>query len=223
MRIGFRDCVVDTDARQVLRNGAAVPLSPKAFSLLEVLTRARPKAVSKEQIHEALWPKTFVSGSSLGNLVVELREALGDVADRPEIIRTVPRFGYAFCADARELEDRSPDRLSAGVPAYRLILGLREFALDQGEHLIGRDRDATVWIDDESVSRRHAYVRVGDAGAILEDLGSKNGTYLNGKKVISAMPLSDRDAMEVGSVSLVFRVLQRPGSTQSRSRPQASR
>ena len=51
-----------------------------------------------------------------------------------------------------------------------------------GENLIGRDREALVWIDDESVSRRHARISIDEAGASIDDLGSKNGTYVGGKK-----------------------------------------
>ena len=57
-----------------------------------------PKAVSKADIHSRLWPDIHVSEPNLGNLVVELRAALGDDARRPRIIRTVARFGYAFGA-----------------------------------------------------------------------------------------------------------------------------
>ena len=100
MRLAVGEWVFDSDTREVIRAGVAVPLSPKAFALLELLIDRRPKAVSKAEIHEHLWRGIFVSPSNLANLVTELRSALGDDAHNPRIIRTVPRFGYAFNADA---------------------------------------------------------------------------------------------------------------------------
>lgn len=214
MKLDFDGCAFDSDTREVSRDGRAVPLSPKAFTLLEILIASRPKAVAKAKIHEELWPATHVAESNLANLVMELRTALGDEARKSRIIRTVARFGYAFCADARDGEERALAAPSAGV-AYRLIWGRREIALDPGENLIGRDRDAVVWIDDESVSRRHARILIDDRGATLEDLGSKNGSFLRGEKIAGIVFLSDRDAMKIGPASIVFRVLRRTGSTLS--------
>src|SRR5947207_13579781 len=99
MRLAVSDWVFDSDIREVVRKGRAIPLSPKAFALLELLIRRRPKAVANAEIHEHLWPGTFVSPANLANLVVELRAALSDDARRPRVLRTVPRFGYAFSAE----------------------------------------------------------------------------------------------------------------------------
>jgi hypothetical protein len=196
-----------------------VSLSPKAFALLELLIRDRPKAVSKEAIHEALWPSTFVSEANLANLVAELRAELGDEARSPRMIRTVARFGYAFCAEARTA---SAGTRSAPGEAYRLVWGRREIALEPGENLIGRDQSAVVWIDDEAVSRRHARIVVGGDGASLEDLGSKNGTLLQGKKIEEATPLRDGDLLQIGSASMVLRILRQTGSTLSSVKDQTS-
>lgn len=213
MRLTFDVFVFDSDTREVRRTGGAVPLSPKAFSLLEMLIAGRPKAITRRQIHEHLWPSTFVSEPNLANLVLELRTALGDEARRPRIIRTVPRFGYAFCAEAVETQSHGTNPHTAC--AYRLIWGRREIALKTGNNLIGRDENAVVWIDDESVSRRHARVVIGEEGATLEDLGSKNGTYLQGRRIRAVEALADKSALRIGHASMVFRILRRTGSTLS--------
>src|SRR5213593_1120287 len=96
MRLRFGDCEFDRDTREVFRGGKPVHVSPKAFALLAVLIERRPKAVSKQELHELLWPDTFVSDANLPNLVAELREILGDDAQESRIIRTVQRFGYSF-------------------------------------------------------------------------------------------------------------------------------
>ena len=214
MRLASGDWTFDSDTREVIRRGAAVPLSPKAFDLLELLIRRRPKAVSKADIHEHLWPGTFVSAANLANLVGELRAALGDDARASRILRTVPRFGYAFAADAAV----APEKASARSPApfaCRLVWGPREIALDPGENLIGRDHDSVVWIDDASVSRRHARISVDSSGATVEDLGSKNGTLLRGRRIEKPARLADKDAIKIGPASMIFRLFKRTGSTAS--------
>lgn len=212
MRLRFADCVFDADTREVLRDGRPVHVSPKAFALLSALIERRPKAISKDELHGLLWPDTFVSDANLPNLVAELRESLGDDAQEPHIIRTVPRFGYAFRAEAA---GESP------VPAprsnFRLIWGDREIALTQGENVIGRDEAAALWIDDPLVSRRHARILVDGDGAVLEDLGSKNGTLLAGRRIESPTRLADGNLITIGPASMVFRVLQNTGPTATAS------
>jgi hypothetical protein len=62
MRIRFGECVLDSETRELLLRGSAVHLSPKGFQFLELLLESRPRALSKSEIHEKLWPGTFVSG-----------------------------------------------------------------------------------------------------------------------------------------------------------------
>jgi DNA-binding winged helix-turn-helix (wHTH) protein len=222
MKLRFADCVFDPDTRQVLRGGQPSAVSPKAFALLEALLESRPSAMSKADIRARLWPDTFVSEANLANLVVELRAALGDNAQEPHLIRTVARFGYAFCGDAKPERGRADEETVDGI-VYRLIWGRREIALHAGENLIGRDSEAVVWIDDESVSRRHARILIGEAGARIEDLHSKNGTLVQGKKIRKETPLADRAVLRIGPASLVLRALRRTGSTLSRTRERPKR
>ena len=192
-------------------------LSPKAFELLELLARERPKAISKERIHAALWPDVFVSDASLTNVVSELRSAFRDTAREPHIIRTVPRFGYSFVAKATEGTEPQPAPAPPRGVAFRLLWERREIALEPGEHVIGRDQKAAVWVDDPSVSRRHARIVVRDGRATLDDLGSKNGTLLAGKPIVGQTPLSDGDEIGIGRATLIVRVLEAGRSTQTAS------
>lgn len=207
MRLRFDDCEFDPDTREVFRGGKLVHVSPKAFALLAALIEKRPKAISKNELHTLLWPDTFVSDVNLPRLVTELRECLGDDAHEPRIIRTVQRFGYAFRAKAAGESARPASN------AFRLIWGDREIALLPGENVIGRDDTATLWIDDSLVSRRHARIVIDENGAVLEDLGSKNGTLLNGEKIRSAAKLADDDRITIGPASVVFRVFRQTAST----------
>ena len=179
-------------------------LSPKAFDLLDILLHNRPRVVSKADLHDRLWEKTFVSDSSLARLVAELRKALGDPVRQPVFLRTVHRFGYAFCGTASEESRGAPP----GPPGstYRLVCGPREFVLVPGENTLGRVGDATAWIDSATVSRRHARVVVAAGAATIEDLGSKNGTYLRGGRLTGPAPLADGDEVRLGSLPMTFHV-----------------
>jgi len=213
MRLRFGDCVLDSGTREVFRGEKLVRLSPKAFQLLELLATNRPNAISKDKIHETLWPGSFVVDGNLANLISEVREAVGDDARQPRVIRTVQRYGYAFQAEVET--DPGPDSIEPGSTVYRLLWGEREIALVPGENPIGRERDSIVWIDDFDVSRHHARIVIDGAGARLEDLGSKNGTFVDEARVSGPVPLYDGAAFRVGSIPLRLRSVSTTASTQT--------
>jgi DNA-binding winged helix-turn-helix (wHTH) protein len=220
MRLSFGDCVFDSDSRELARDGRVLAISPKAYTLLELLIESRPRALSKAEISTRLWPGIHVTDANLPNLVVELRAALGDDARKPRVIRTVARYGYAFIARAAAARAKEPAEDRAPVIAYRLVWGRREIDLAPGDNVIGRDHDCVVWIDDESVSRRHARISIADGVASIEDLGSKNGTFVEGRKIRSEARLANRDSFRIGPATMTLRVLKRTGSTRSaRERP----
>ena len=98
MPLRFGDCVFDRSARTLTRDGRPVEITLKAFELLSTLLENRPRPLSKAELHERLWPKTFVSDTSLARLVSELRKAIGDNAKHPRLVRTLHGYGYAFHA-----------------------------------------------------------------------------------------------------------------------------
>ena len=108
MSFWFGDFELDQERRQLLRSGEPVPLEPKAYELLSLLLERRPRALSRAQIRDAIWPQTFVSESTLAVVVNGIRHALDDDARSPRFIRTVHGFGYAFCGEARESGDGRP-------------------------------------------------------------------------------------------------------------------
>jgi DNA-binding winged helix-turn-helix (wHTH) protein len=214
MRVVFGECEFDSGQRRLLRHGRAVPLSGKAFQLLELLLDRRPEAVTKAEMLERLWPGTFVSDASLHNLVTEIRRALGDAPRVARYIRTVPRYGYAFQAEARGITAAQTSRRSPAGP--HLVSTRREWPLVEGSNLIGRDHECLVRIDSATLSRRHARLIVAGAGTTLEDLGSKNGTMVNGRRVTQAVALNDNDEVQVGAVTLRYRLLGMLPSTLTR-------
>ena len=210
MRLRFGDCLFDGRTRQLYRSGTLVHVPPKVFTLLEALLAERPGALSKEKLMESVWPGTFVADGNLARLVAELRDLIGDDAQTPRFVRTVARFGYAFHGDAVAEGD-----LSQGDATYILLRDEQEIALKEGVNILGRDAAADVPVDDASVSRHHARVVVEGFSVHVEDLGSKNGTFVGDRRLEARMPLRDGDVIRLGKVSLVFQRLMTGKSTES--------
>ena len=198
MRAHFGAFALDSTTRELRRGEDTVHLSPKAFDVLQHLIESRPRVVPKQEILDRVWPATHVGEGTLAAIVAELRGALADDARDPRLIRTVHRVGYAFCGhigDERKIER-----------ACRLIWGAREIQLSSGANVLGRDQTAVAWIDDPSISRRHAVVHVSGSDVTLEDLGSTNGTFIGGSRVDQPQPLHDGDAVTLGRVQMIFRM-----------------
>jgi DNA-binding winged helix-turn-helix (wHTH) protein len=220
MSVRFGDFSLDRERRVLTRGRELVPLPRKAFDFLELLVLERPRALSKERIKDRVWPRTFVSESTLNSLVAEVRAALGDDARAPRYIRTAHRFGYAFAAEASEDPGAHAVATGALSPALlpaRLLWEERVIPLSPGENLVGRGEDVGIRVDAPSVSRHHARITVVAGEPVtIEDLGSKNGTWL-GDHRIEGVPatLRDRAVVRLGKVELVFLESQEKGSTQT--------
>ena len=213
MRARFGDFVLDDGEKQLFRCGTSVHLTPKAYALLCYMVAQGHRALSKAEILEHLWPATFVSEGALTSVVKELRHALGDDAREPRFIRGVRCFGYAFCADDLVLSSQADAQrgrpgktgtAATGATEFRVIWQQREIALVEGENLLGRTREAAIWVDDASVSRRHALIRVTGERATIEDCGSKNGTFVRGLRVTEPQELGPGEEFWLGSACLVF-------------------
>ena len=216
----FGDFVLDLDARELRRGGEPVLLSPKAFQLLEVLAGNSPKALSKAALQEHLWPDTFVVEKNLVNLIAEIREALGDDAAQPRFVRTIHRFGYAFRDQTEKLRARR-ESIPAPDVRFRLVWTGGRAGLGEGEHVLGRDPELKLFLDAPDVSRRHARISIAGDEATIDDLDSKNGTFIGDRRVASATRLSDGDSIRIGSVRLRFAAVRSRGSTETK--PQVER
>jgi DNA-binding winged helix-turn-helix (wHTH) protein len=215
VRVRFGNCRLDVDARRLYRGSSEVHLSPKAFEFLKLLVESRPRALSKDDLLERVWPGVFVSDASLARVVTQIRAGLGDAARRPTIVRTVHGFGYAFVAEV--IEDPAPPNgvdEPARAPCW-LVCGSREFPLTDGEHIVGREPDAHVCLESPKVSRRHARFTVRGLSVTIEDLASKNGTSVRGARISAPLGLEPGDEIEIGPFTLVFRVGVEPGSTET--------
>src|SRR5438445_2147916 len=101
----FGDFRLDADKHRLLRDGEVVPLSPKAVEALFVLVRNPGKPLEREALMQAVWADSFVEDANLTVAISHLRKALGQNSETAEYIETVPRVGYRFVADVREVRE----------------------------------------------------------------------------------------------------------------------
>jgi DNA-binding winged helix-turn-helix (wHTH) protein len=207
MRVRFGTFTLDSEARQLVGDERDIRLSPKAFDVLCGLVERRPSVVTKADLHTRIWPGTFVVDTNLNILIGEIRRALADTPRESRFIRTVHKIGYAFCAEATELEESSIAALAGNTRCW-LVWNDRTFRLSAGDNIIGRDPNCKVWLDGPGVSRQHARIQINKSspGALIEDLASTNGTFLRNGRVAGPQGLKDGDTIQLGSVELTFRM-----------------
>jgi DNA-binding winged helix-turn-helix (wHTH) protein len=192
----FDQFCLDTDTRELSRGGAPLRLTPRAFRLLEILLRASPKAVSKRDLLDQVWEGTIVEEANLKTLVLEIRSAIAERGGERDVIRTVYAFGYAF---ARAVSDGSGAQ--APVAVMRLN-GQAPRMLAPGTYLIGRRSDCAIVIDSPSVSRVHVKLDVTPHRVAIEDLRSKNGTFVDGRRVEGSVELPRVATVRIGEVDV---------------------
>ena len=163
----------------------------------------------KGELQQRLWPSTFVEETNLATLVAEIRRALSDSAADPRFVRTVYGFGYRFVGEARVVT--ADGRADSSRTTLWLMIEGRQIPLLNGGNVIGRAADAGIRVDAPGMSRHHARIRVENGRATLEDLASKNGTHLNGRRLSTPEPLYDGHQIRVGGITLTFRTVS-PGS-----------
>ena len=163
--------------------------------------------LDKADLHRRIWPDTYVVDANLNVLIAEIRRALADSRRQARFIRTVHAIGYAFCADAVELSDRSAAGKAAAV-RFWLVWNERVIVLEDGDSTVGRDPACTVWLDASGVSRRHARITTlrSEDAVFLEDLGSKNGTLVENAPITGRVRLTDGAMIQIGSVQLKLRI-----------------
>jgi hypothetical protein len=166
--------------------------------------------VTRDELRARLWPDAvFVDfDQGLNKAVTKIRSALGDLAASPRYVETLERRGYRFIAAVERVDSamRQPGADLARVTVVRLVWDDRSVPLGEGAHVIGRDPSTAIWVDSSLVSRRHATLVVTSAMVTVEDLGSRNGTFVNGARIGTAVRLSHGDEIRVGPARFVVLV-----------------
>jgi len=225
MSYRFGPFMYDPVDRILLSDGVEIPITHKNRELLLLFLENPRRLLTREKIVEKVWGDAAVTDDALRAQIAKLRRALGDAGD--DLVEMVRREGYRWTGDVQtEAEDEAaaPSRPTKSVvhsdaPRFRLVLEDREVQLLEGPNVIGRESQSALWIEHSSVSRRHAQVVVERGRARLEDLESKNGTFLNGRRIARSEPLADGDEIRIGVAHIVLRTLSRLQSTRSERVP----
>jgi TolB-like protein/DNA-binding winged helix-turn-helix (wHTH) protein/Flp pilus assembly protein TadD len=187
LRLRFEEWVYDAETRQVLRDGAAVRLTPKAFELLGALLENRPRALAKAEIRDRLWPDTVVTEATLASVVSELRACLGDDPKEPRFVRTVHGHGYAFSGTA--VEDRATAEVGrqprrrwlalAGLAVALAMAALLSRAGREAPRPSGPRTLAVLPLEDLSNDPDHAYVVDGLTEVLVTRLAESGLTVVS--------------------------------------------
>jgi len=194
---GLGNWLVEPALNRMSGASGVVHLEPRLMDLLVYLAHHQGEVLSRETLIDGVWQTQFVGEAALRNAVAALRRALGDNADSPNYIETITKRGYRLIAPVTALENlvRNP---RPGTPCFKVTWDDREIQLADGDNLIGRGMDAAIRIDNPEVSRHHARLNVVGHTVTLEDLGSKNGTHRNGRRLKSPEQLADGDEIWIG-------------------------
>src|SRR5262249_25509478 len=111
LRYFFEDCVLDTDKRELRRGGDPVSIAPQVFDLLEFLIINRERVVTKDDLIDAIWKGRIVSDTAVTTRLNGARSAIGDSGEEQRLIKTLPRKGFRFVGQIREIPapGRTPD------------------------------------------------------------------------------------------------------------------
>lgn len=107
----------DLDTARLFDNGVLVAAPPKAVDTLRVLVHHRSRIVTKDELLTLVWPDTIVEEANLSQQIFILRRLLGDDAERPRFIATLPRRGYRFVAEVIEISNGSGANTLTHSPA----------------------------------------------------------------------------------------------------------
>lgn len=193
-QLAFGPFVVDLKRRKLMRHNKRVPLSDRAFAVLEQLLSHPGQVVTKEELLQRVWPEADVYEWALTQAVHHLREALEDNPRQPVFVQTVPKVGYRFIAEVHELGQHKPKqkrlRLLAlgflGVSLFAIALvarfGRQEsfvtgqvrevYRFDQGlmKPAISPDGKFVAVVSGSPFSHRHSlYVYAGTEKVLLSD------------------------------------------------------
>jgi DNA-binding winged helix-turn-helix (wHTH) protein len=200
--------VFDLDPRtgELHKRGVRVHLQEQPFQILTLLLERGGDLVTRDELRQRLWSEdVFVAfEQGLNNAVAKIRTALGDSAESPRFVETLERRGYRFIATV-EWTSTEPGAKPA-APMVHLAVGDQTMAVRDGSHVIGRDPTADLWVSSTLVSRQHARLVVRGGQVTIEDLGSRNGTFVNGVRLTAPVTLANGDDVRLGAVPMVVHI-----------------
>ena len=183
--------------------------------LLEYARRERLALMSRPIIHFETDDRLRLGEFGIQTSLVEHP---GEVAERPVArpptpgVAPEPEWAKPADSGGRTMVHSTAERVAEGLADARgsrrrravLLLGAKRLVVGDEGVTLGRSRSSDVMIDDPNVSRAHAEIRAHGSSWVLTDLGSTNGTRLNGRRVTQPEVLGAGDQIEVGATTLTF-------------------
>lgn len=228
-------------ANTIARGTEEIRLEPKLMDVLQCLAGHAGEVVSKRRLIDEVWNTEFIAENSLTRAIADLRRALGDSARSPKYIQTIPKRGYRLMAEPSGKSQKkaahqwSPvsyeplavivgesvrygDRAGSQPGEHALLCEGQEIPLTESTVIFGRGERSDIQFLVTEVSRTHARLDIRGDGAVIDDLGSKNGTKVNGRVIDGPRQLSSGDTIVIGPTTLVYRRLSlEPTVTRERS------
>ncbi|HEU4520417.1 MAG TPA: winged helix-turn-helix domain-containing protein [Thermoanaerobaculia bacterium] len=201
-RFAFGPFTLDPVSVELQRGTIPIQLRPKCFDLLLYFVENPGRLITKDELLRDVWNDVIVNEGTINRTVTSLRASLGDDADAPAYIETVSRRGYKFIAPV----ESTATTVAPPAPGaqFALVHDGREIPLPDGEHIIGRGADAAIPLFGSATSRYHARVVVSGTSVTIEDLESRNGTFVNGQRASGAVALHSGDEVRIGDARLVL-------------------
>ena len=217
-RYRFGPFLYDAASHGLLRGGAEIPLTHKSRELLLLFLHNPGRLLTREEITEKVWPDVAVTDDAVRFQVAELRKAFAE--EGGAYIRTIRRRGLSVGGPGEA--GRRPARPPRGPDAAHRVRSTASASSSRvARSSSWKARTSSAAIPTRPSGSTTLRSRGGTPGssigggkATLEDLESKNGTLLNGKKIEKRMALSDGDELRVGPETMVLRELS-PATTQT--------
>ena len=221
--VRFAEFELDLAAFTLRSGGERVRLEKMPMEVLILLVRASGALVERGEIQAALWGSdVFVDHDAAINTAVrKIRQALGDDTETPRFLETVVGKGYRFVACVESLRSHGQGTQSASVrpadrrtfPSYSVTRGADEFILEWPVTVLGRDPSVGIYVEHPSVSRHHARISIDGDEVVIADLKSRNGTFLDGRRIDAPTIIHHGAVIGLGVITLTFHVLSAPAST----------
>ena len=210
---------LDPEKSCLWRDGQPVPLTPKAVETLLVLVQQNGKLVQREDLMNAIWPDTFVEDGNLNFNVSVLRKALGTDEAGEQYIKTIPRRGYQFIADVREVTEDVPALIVEKHTRARVVIEERELPAQASLNgqspqllLAGASR-RKIWIYAAGIA---SLLLVAAATWSLTNRPAKEaGREIRSIAVLPLKPLGNEEADRTLSLGLTDTLITRLGSLHS--------
>lgn len=113
---------IDIDERRLICGVDPIPLAPKVFDVLLALVENNRHTIHKDELIDRVWADTFVEDGNLNRNISTLRKVLGEDSHKPHYIRTVPKRGYRFEADVREIIEEDEELRIERVTNYHVAI-----------------------------------------------------------------------------------------------------